>query len=222
MTAWENPWTWPPYRRMRRRQRAASVLAVAGILAAIPAGWIVLVPTDPTLRPDLTTGWAWTVLGLCVVLVLWSQRIVRRGRAAFDRAIYEVTQATRDAAAHRQTPLEITLAECYPPVLLSRQYRLIGIAGARPLFRSMDDTEVAVESGETRFADAPRQPHVVLRFKDGDPGHVCIAPRDAAGNLERARGLAGDLKDYLLRPAAWEAPDARRIDVAAFIESMRG
>src|SRR5262245_16336118 len=92
--SWQDPWAWPEYRRLHRRQRLATFLIVVAIIGFVPAVWIILMPNDPLLRPDLTTPWAWAGLLLCAFFTIASQRMARQARARFDFALYKLSQLT--------------------------------------------------------------------------------------------------------------------------------
>jgi hypothetical protein len=216
---WLDPWSWPEYRRMHRGQRLATTLLLTAIIMIVPAAWILMMPTDPLLRPEITTTWAWAALCVCVVFAAASQSIARRARARFDFAIYKLTQKTREIAAARNIALEIDLGESFPPVLLGRQQRIIAIVGPSPLFIPMEHVRINVKRGSSE--DELRQPHIVLQSDDVIPEHVIIAPARGVINLEQTNVLAERLRDLLETALQPDQAPKPIVDVAAFIDSMR-
>ena len=224
MSSWQNPWKWSEFRSMRRSMAIASAAMITAIVLFVPCAWIVLVPSDPTLRPDLTESWAWVGLGLCFLLGTAGHNVAGRTRARFDQAIYGITQALREKGGLLGFPLETDLGEVFPPVLISRQHRMIGFAGVSPMIVRMDQVSVDVSAGDDgSIPGTPRQPHLLLRLKDCDPDRVFIISGRGLGraNLEQTVVLGERLKDFLTPSIGWDEKTEKRVDVEAFVDSMR-
>lgn len=220
---WEAPWKWDEFRRVRRNMRIASVVMAVAVLGFIPSAWILLVPTDPTLRPDITTPYAWAGLGICAVLAYCAHVFAGKTRLRFDHALYAVGNRTREIAAQRGFSLETDLGEAYPQVFISRQHRVIGVVGPSPLIVDMEHVDVEVVARGTGLDGSPRQPHLVLHLKDHAPDKVFVIPGRGLGrpNLAQVVVLAERVKDFIAPTFEWDTKTEKSIDMAAFIESMR-
>ncbi len=220
MTSWQDPWTWSAYRRMRRGVTGSSLLLVFALLVFLPAGWILMMPSDPTLRPDLHQAGAWVALAVSVIALLVGLRWSARAQAAFEAAQNERVAALREQAVAAAIDLDIEIADTYPPVLLSRRIRKIGFAGPDSLILPMDPVEVL--SMPAHAGDGgPPHPHVMLRFEGSDPEKVFVMPGVIETSLAQVEILAESLRDQLDPRVSWDRDQGPGIDMAAFIDSMR-
>lgn len=215
-----SPWQWPPYRRMRRQVRFNSLLLTAAVVVFVPAGWIVMMPADPTLRPDLHITAAWVAVGLCCAAAMLGMRGSARARRRFEAEIDERLLALREKATAASLDLDIEVPDTYPPVLLSRRFRKIGFAGPDSIILPMDPVEVTAEPGSSAY-DAPPHAHVVLRFPGAEPELVHVTPGETATSIAQAEILAEKLRDYLDPRVDWGHADRPAIDMAAFLDSMK-
>jgi hypothetical protein len=220
MSDWSDPWQWSAYRRMRRGVKGATLLQAVALIAFLPAGWILMMPRDPVLRPDLHRGGAWIVLAVCVALLLTGLRWSARARAAFETATEERVLRLRELASAAAIDLDIEIPDTYPPVLLSRRFRKIGFAGPDSLILSMDPVEVTA-TGRDAEGDGPRHPHVTLRFQGSEPERVHVAPGAIETSLAQCEILAERLRDQLDPRISWDRAEGPGIDMTAFIDSMR-
>lgn len=221
MSDWQDPWRWAPYRRMRRGVNIGSVLLTLALLAFLPAAWILMAPRDPTLRPDLYRQPAWVVLSLCILLLFFALRISSRARERFETLIGNATLAAREKAAQLHIDLDIDVADTYPPLMLSRRYRKLCVAGPDSLILPTDAVEISISPGN-KEGDGPPHPHVVLRFAGNtEPDHLSIAPADSATSLKQVEILAQKLHDHLDPRQDWSQATGPVIDMDAFLDSMR-
>lgn len=220
MTGWEDPWRWAPYRRMRRGVNLGTALLIVSLLAFLPAGWILMAPSDPTLRPDLYAEPAWIVLTACILLLFLALRVSSRARERFETLILDATLAARDKAARQGIDLDIEIPDTYPPMMLSRHHLKLCAAGPDCLILGTEGVEIVLSSGGEK-GDGPSYPHVVLKFPDAEPDHLCIAPADSATSLRQVEILAQKLHDHLDPRQNWDQASGAAIDMAAFIDSMR-
>ena len=85
----------------------------------------------------------------------------------------------------------------------------------------------AVLCGERRFVALAiyrrLHPHLLLRLKDCDPDRVFIISGRGLGraNLEQTAVLGERLKDFLTPSIGWDEKTEKRVDVEAFVDSMR-
>jgi hypothetical protein len=194
------------------------------IVAAIPAAWIVLVPTDPSFHPELTANAAWATLAICGVLAYIGQVTARKARARFDQMIYQITRLTREAAMARGYALEIDLGETYPPALLSRQHRILGFAGPVPLFVPMEQVVAMKDAYDVSPGmGVDPQPHLIISLSGTDPASVSVIPARGFGHssMDHVRTLHERLTAFLDPSESWDTTPPKTVDVAAFIESMR-
>ncbi len=221
---WRNPWQWSEFRRVRRALVLASSLTTIAILGLVPSAWIIVMPEDPMLRPDLTTNVAWVGGVVLAVMAYSGQTIARRARSRFDHAIYEITRMTREHAELQGIPLEIDCGETYPPILLTRETRWLAVAGPDPLLIDMDRL-MAVEIGDYESSGGRgfREPHLVLRLREMEPENIYVVPGRGLGraNLEQVRTLQERINGFLRPRSEWNGVADKGPDVAAFVESMR-
>jgi hypothetical protein len=220
VSEYRDPWQWSAYRRMRRGVRGSTLLMVSALLVFLPSGWILMMPEDTVLRPDLHRTGAWIALAFCVIAVLVGMRWSARARAAFEQAQDERVLALRERAAASAIDLDIEVADTYPPVLLSRRYRKIGFAGPDSLILSMDPVEVLSVPGDAGDGGPPH-PHVTLRFAGSEPDRVFVMPDVIETSQAQVEILAEKLRDQLDPRVSWDRDDGPGIDMAAFIDSMR-
>jgi hypothetical protein len=203
---------------MRRRVRTGGFLLIAAATAFLPAGWIVMMPADTALRPDLHRTGAWIIIALCVVTALIGMRGSARARAAFESEMETRLLALREKAAAATLDLDIEVPDTYPPVLLSRRFRKIGFAGPDAVILPMDPVEVsAAPGGENDM----KQAHVVLKFPGAEPEFVFVTPGETETSFAQAEILAEKLSDYLDPRVDWSRAEGPAIDIAAFLDSMR-
>ncbi len=220
MSDWSDPWRWSAYRRMRRGVQGGTVLLAAALLAFLPAGWIVMMPYDTLLRPELHRIGAWIATALCVAALFAGLRWSARARAAFEVETEDRVLALRELAAKSAIDLDIEIPDTYPPVLLSRRFRKVGFAGPDSLILPMDPVEViAVDSGAED--GGPRHPHVTLRFEGSEPEQVFVTPDVIETSLAQVEILAERLRDQLDPRVSWDRDEGPGIDMSAFIDSMR-
>ena len=220
---WPNPWEWSEFLRVRRNLRIASLLMVLSIIGFIPAAWIVLVPTDPTFRPDLTVSYAWLGLVVCALVGATGHSIARRARVRFDQELYNITRRTRDAALARGIPLEVDLGETYPLILLSRQHRTVAMVGAVPLLIPMDNIAgVTPTDGTEYLPGAPHQPHLVFELRDFLPVRIFVIVGRGLGRstLDQTAVMGQRLDEFLDPSPGWKKPE-HAADLAAYVDSMR-
>jgi hypothetical protein len=220
MSDWRDPWQWQAYRRMRRATIMGTVLLTFALASFLPAGWILMMPSDPTLRPELHQVAAWIILGLCGLAALLGLSWSSRARDTFEVEVNGRLNALREQAMIHSLDLDIEIADTYPPMLLSRRFRKIGFAGPDCLILPMDPVEVSAAPAGTA-GDGPPFPHVVLRFPGAEPDRVRVAPGEISTSWLQAEVLAEKLRDYLDPRITWDRDDGPGIDMAAFIDSMR-
>jgi len=220
MSEWRDPWQWSAYRRMRRGVKGGSLLQLAALLAFLPAGWILMMPSDTLLRPELHRTGAWITLGLCIAALLIGMRWSARAQAAFEVARDEQVMALREQAAAAAIDLDIEIADTYPPLLLSRRIRKVGFAGPNCLILPMDPVEVLSMPAGAKDGGPP-YPHVTLRFAGSQPECVFVTPEVIETSLGQVEILAEKLRDQLDPRVSWDRDQGPGIDMAAFIESMR-
>jgi hypothetical protein len=220
MSGWSDPWRWSAYRRMRRGAKGGSLLLVLALLLFLPAGWIVMMPYDTLLRPELHRAGAWIGIAVCIASLLTGLRWSARARAAFEIAVDGRILALRELAAKSAIDLDIEVPDTYPPVLLSRRFRKIGFAGPDSLILPMDPVDVAAfEDGATH--GGPGHPHVALRFQGSEPEWVCVTPDAGETSLAQVEILAERLRDQVDPRISWDRDQGPGIDMNAFIDSMR-
>lgn len=220
MTGRQDPWLWPPYRRMRRGVTLGTALLLVSLLAFLPAGWILMAPRDPLLRPDLYTEPAWITLGLCVLLLFIALRISSRARERFEALLLDATSKARENAAKQGINLDIELADTYPPVMLSRHHRVLCAAAPECLLLTTEEVKIELSTGGQQ-GDGPAYPHVVLRLPNAEPDHLRLAPAASRTSLRQVEILAEKLHDHLDPRQNWDQASGQAIDMAAFIDSMR-
>jgi hypothetical protein len=220
MSDWQDPWRWAPYRRMRRGVTMGSVLLTLSLLAFMPAAWILMAPRDPTLRPDLYREPAWIVLTLCIMLLFLGLRVSARARERFEKLMETATLGAREKAAKQDIDLDIDVADTYPPLMLSRRFGRLCVAGPDCLILPTDKVQITVSAGN-KEGDGPPYPHVVLRFTGATPDHLSIAPADRATSLKQVELLAEKLHDQLDPKQNWHQPKEPAIDMDAFLSSMK-
>lgn len=220
MGDWRDPWQWSAYRRMRRGVKGGSALQAFALIVFLPAGWILMMPYDTVLRPELHQTGAWIALAVCVSALLVGLRWSARARAAFETAQEKRVLALREHAAATSIDLDIEIADTYPPVLLSRRFRRIGFAGPDSLILPMDPVEILSMPGDSDDGGPPH-PHVRLRFEGSEPDHVFVMPDVIETSLAQAEILAEKLRDQLDPRVSWDRDGGPGIDMAAFIDSMR-
>jgi hypothetical protein len=195
------------------------------ILAAIPALWIVMMPSDPTFRPDLTYNYGWLVIGLCAIAVYSAQRLARLARGRYDRAIYTIMTHTRRVSGADGVPLELDLGETYPPVLMSRQHRIIAFAAPTPLILQMDQIShiEAVDGPADATLSNLGEPHLTLSIREHNIPRIFLIPGRGLGRASFAdvKSLEARIKDFLDPATMWNVEPERRINVDAFVASMR-
>ena len=223
MDPWPDPWQWTELRRVRRHLRIASLCMGFAIAALVPSAWILLMPTDPTLRPDLTATLAWIGVGVSAVVGYSGHTLARLARARFDQAIYGLNRATRDCGIARNIPLEIDVGEIYPPAQLSRQHRMIGIGGPEPLLLSLDEIKTMEVSDGRDTTHLPREPHLIIHLTRTNPAYLIMVPGRGLSRANQAQveTLRDRLNEFVEPHAAWNDEQGNKIDLAAFVESMR-
>ena len=217
---WRDPWRWGAYRRMRRGVKGGSLLLALALLLFLPTGWILMMPSDPTLRPDLYRGGAWIALAVCIAALLAGIRWSARARAAFEHAQDKRISALREDAAAAAIDLDIEISDTFPPVLLSRRLRKIGFAGPASLILPIDPVEVLSMPGNAEDGGPPH-PHVTLRFAGSEPDRIFVTPGVIETSQAQVDILAERLRDQLDPRVSWDREDGPGIDMAAFIDSMR-
>lgn len=220
MSDWRDPWQWSAYRRMRRGVKGGSLLLALALLVFLPAGWILMMPDDTALRPELHRTGAWIALAVCVIALLIGIRWSARARAAFEAEQQKRVLALREQAAATSIDLDIEISDTYPPVLLSRRFRKIGFAGPDSLILPMDPVEVLSMPGDAEDGGPPH-PHVTLRFEGSEPDRVFVMPHVIETSLAQVDILAEKLRDQLDPRVSWDRDQGPGIDMAAFIDSMR-
>ena len=220
MGVWRDPWQWSVYRRMRRGVRGGSLLMVCALLVFLPSGWILMMPEDTALRPELHRTGAWIALAACIAGALSGVRWSARARAAFEEAQEERVLALREQAAALAIDLDIEVADTYPPILLSRRFRKIGFAGPDSLILPMDPVEIVSMPGAAGDGGPPH-PHVTLRFEGSEPERVFVMPNVIETSQAQVEILAEKLRDQLDPRVSWDRDEGPGIDMTAFIDSMR-
>lgn len=138
----EDPRRWSGSRRARGLKRLSAVLLIGATLGLVPSVWILAMPDDPLLRPDIMHAPALAGLIFCLLLLYVGRRISRAAKTRYGSDLYACIAHARKAGASQGMLFDIELPQLFPRVLFARQHRIMAVALPYPLLIPIDDIEM--------------------------------------------------------------------------------
>ncbi len=189
----EDPRRWSATRRARRLKLLSAVLLIGATFGLVPSVWILSMPDDPMLRPDIMHTPAVAGLAFCLALLFLGRRISRNAKARYGSALYGCIAHARKAGASQGMVFDIELPQVFPRVLFARQHRVMAVALPYPLLIQIDDVEMVTVTagGFIRIGMKDDRKHAIhLLAGDG------ISPQSA----DESRYQADRLSEFVFMP----------------------
>ena len=190
---WEDPRRWGALRRARALKLVSAALLVTATLALVPAVWIVAMPEDPLLRPDLTHGPAVAALVICLLMLYVGRRIARGARATYGTDLYHCISHARQAGVPAGMIFDIELPQIFPRILFARRHRMMAVALPYPMLIAIDDISMV-----TVTADG----FIRLDMKDErkHPVHLLAGDGLSPQSPDETRYQADRLSEFIFMP----------------------
>jgi hypothetical protein len=189
---WDDPTQWRHLRLAFRRRVLGSSLIIIATLLFMPAIWIVTMPIDPTLRPDLMRLPAIVALCACPVMIWLGRRVGRQAVSDYGAALYGCIALTRKAGERQHISFDIEFTTCFPRILVARKDRLLGVALPDPVLVEMDHITAIKVIANNRIR---------VVFSEADKGFTLLAGNGLdAQSPQEARYVCDRLREFVFQP----------------------
>ena len=173
----EDPRRWSVTRRARRLKLLSAVLLIGATFGLVPSVWILSMPDDPMLRPDIMHTPAVAGLAFCLALLFLGRRISHNAKARYGAALYGCIAHARKAGASQGMVFDIELPQVFPRVLFARQHRVMAVALPYPLLIQIDDVEMVTVTAGGFIRIGMKDDRAGMEFAGhGDPTHPLRDP----------------------------------------------
>lgn len=203
-------------RRARGLKVLSAVLLICATVGLVPAVWILAMPDDPTLRPDLLHTPAAAGLAFCVALLYLGRRIARGAKARYGSDLYDCIATAKQAGARQGMMFDIEMPQLFPRVLFARRHRVMAVCLPYPLLISIDDVDMVTVTadGFIRMTMKDDRKHAInLLAGDG------VSPQSA----DETRYQADRLGEFVFMPHNTRTDEEKQQDelAAAFLANPK-
>lgn len=213
---WEDPRRWSATRRASGLKVLSAVLLIGATLALVPAVWILAMPNDPMLRPDLMHTPAVAGFVFCLLMLYLGRRIGRGAKARYGSDLYGCIAHAKQAGASQGMLFDIELPHVFPRVLFARRHRILAVTYPYPMLISIDDVDMVTVTADGFI-------RVGMKDERKHPLHLLAGDGVSPQSMDETRYQADRLSEFVFMPHNARTDEEVQQDelAAAFLANPR-